>query len=254
MKHFTSYLICLMLCASVRAEDEGYRTFTDVDGRTFKGKLTDYDVAAETAVMMRIDGKKGRIPLAVFSEADRLFISDWGALYRFQQGLEVMPSLNSTPVSDKDSRLSDTTKKVFDSFYEIRFINRTDIPFGKIAFEYCIFYNQGERKRRNVQYEEGVCYGKGTVEGLDPSSEHVSNTRSVRLYTDGGKVGLFGSESVALANIWGIWLRLKTTLPSGNEIVRDYRTADVAEWKWAPYSFGAGLNEGPKEQTYYFVE
>lgn len=252
-KHFAGLLLCLMLAGPVLSEEE-YRTFSDTQGRTFEGRLLDYQTASETVILQGSNGKKGRVKLSMFSEADRRFILDWGALDRFQKGLELMPSLNSIAVSRKDSGVSDTTKKVFDSFYEIRFVNRTDAPIGNIDFEYCIFYNQGERENRIIQYEEGVCYGKGIVELIDPSSEHMSNTKPIRLYTEGGRIGLFGAETVALANMRGIWLRLKTTLPSGSEIVREYRTSEDAEWKWAPYSFGAGLNEGERKQTYYYVK
>ncbi|HSR88390.1 MAG TPA: hypothetical protein VLL07_05510, partial [Pontiella sp.] len=82
----------------------------------------------------------------------------------------------------------------------------------------------------------------------------VSKTRFIRLYTEGGRVGIFGTETVSLANMRGIWLRLKTTLPSGREIVREHRTADDPGWEWAPYSFGAGLNEGAKKQTFYYIK
>ena len=254
MKYFASLLICLMLSASVRADDEGFRTFSNKQGRTFKGQLKDYDAVSETVVLKRSDGKTGSMPLAVFSDEDRVFILDWGASNRFLEGLDVVPSLKSVKVSKKDSGISDVTKKVFDSFYELRFINRTDAPFGRIQLEYCIFYNQGEREGRTVQYEEGVCYGRGIVEGLDPSIEYVSKTRSIRLYTEGGKVGIFGTETVSLANMRGIWLRLKTMLPSGREIEREYRAGDDTGWEWAPYSFGAGLNEGEKEQTFYYIK
>jgi hypothetical protein len=133
-------------------------------------------------------------------------------------------------------------------------MNRTDASFEKLDFEYCIFYNQGEREGRTIQYEEGSCYGKGVVELLDPSSEHVSETKSIRLYTEGGQVGLFGTDVVSIANVRGIWLRLKTKLPSGREIVREYRTSDDELWKWSPYSFGAGLNEGASAQTFYYIK
>lgn len=246
-------LIWLLLTVSAHSE-ESFRTFSDRQGRRFKGQLTGYDCASETVVLKRSDGKTGRVQLAMFSDADRVFILDWGASDRFRNELQLIPSLKSIRVSKEDSGITDLTKKIFDSFYEIRFINTTDAPFEKIEFEYCIFYNQGEREHRIVQYEEGVCYGKGIVQLIDPASEHVSKTKPIRLYTEGGKIGLFGTETVALANMWGIWLRLKTTLPSGSEIVREYRTTDDAAWKWAPYSFGAGLNEGEKNQTYYYVE
>jgi hypothetical protein len=254
MKHFACSLLSLMFCIAVLADDEGFRIFSDQNGRTFKGQLKEYNAASETVVLRRSDGKTGSIQLALFSDEDRVFIIDWGASRRFLEGLDIVPSLKTIAVSKKESGISGFTKRVFDSSYEVRFINGTDAPFGRIEFEYCIFYNQGERKHRTVQYEEGVCYGKGVVEGLDPSIEHVSITKPIRLFTEGGQVGIFGTETVSLANMRGIWLRLKTTLPSGSEIEREYRTADDPMWEWAPYSFGAGLNEGPKKQTFYYIE
>jgi hypothetical protein len=247
-------MMCLALFSSVRADEEEYHVFTDVQGRTFKGKLMEYDAASAEVVLTRSDGKTGGIPLTKFSDADRTYIREWGAEHRFQNELEVAPSLKVTRLSSEESGISDPAKKVFDVFYQIRFINRSDGPIGPLAFEYCIFYNQGERDDRTIHFEEGSCYGKGIVDGLDPLSEQVSNSKPVRLYTDGGKVGLFGTDVTSLGNIRGIWLRLKTTLPSGREIEREYRTSDDEFWDWAPYTFGAGLNEGEKKQTYYFIK
>ncbi len=254
MKPYAITLMCLILSTAVRADDEGYRTFSDTQGRTFKGRLMDYEAASETVILKRSDGKTGRVPLARFSDADRLFILDREVSRRFQEGLEFMPKLRSVAVSKKESGISDVTKRVFDVFYEVRFINRSGAPFEKLDFEYCIFYNQGERDDVTVNYEEGSCYGKGVVELLEPSSEQVNQTKTIRLYTEGGSVGVFGAEVISLATVRGIWLRFRIKLPSGQEIEREYRTADDADWKWAPYSFGAGLNEGASKQTYYFVK
>lgn len=254
MKRCAFVLMCLMLSTPVRADEEGYRSFSDTQGRTFKGRLMEYDAVSESVTLKRSDGKTGRMQLARFSDTDRLFILDWGASRRFQEGLEFMPTLSSTAVSKQESGISDATKKVFDSVYKIRLMNRTNAPFEKIHFEYCIFYNQGERKGRTVRYEEGSCYGKGIVEMLRPSSELVGETKSIRLYTVENRSGTFGNDAKSLANVHGIWLRLKTKLPSGREMMREYRTSEDIEWKWAPYSFGAGQNEGEHEQTFHYVK
>lgn len=253
MKCYAAALLCLLLSASVRAGEE-YRTFSDTKGRTFQGALMDFEAASEMVVLKRSDGKTGRMPLTLFSDADRRFIVEWGVAHRFEKDLKIIPRLKYDVVSSKESGISDVTKKVFDAFYEIRFINQSDAPFGKLHFEYCIFYNQGERDARIVQYEEGVCYGKGVVELLDPSSEKVSKTKLIRLYTEGGQVGVFGGEVISLANVRGIWLRIKTKLPSGKVVEREYRTSNDELWKWSVYSFGAGLNEGKHKQTYYFLK
>ena len=254
MKRCAIALMCLMLSAPVRADEEGYRTFSDTQGRTFKGQLIDYEAASETVVLTRSDGRTARTQLARFSDEDRLFIIEWGASHRFQKGLEIIPTSSSTPLPREEAGISDVTKKVFDVFYEIHFVNRTDAPFEKIDYEYCIFYNQGNRKGRTVQYEEGSCYGTGVVELLNPSAEQVGHTKSIRLYIEGSQVGLFGAEINSIAHVRGIWLRLKTKLPSGREIMREYRTSDDERWEWAPCSFGAGLNEGAREQTHYYVK
>ena len=252
MKCAAIALTGLMLTTSAFAGGEEYRTFSNIRGQTFKGRLVNYEAATETVVLKRSDGIAGRMPLVRFSDADRIYILDWWTARRFQEELELVPALNATTVSRKESGISDFSKRVYDVFYEIRFINRSDAPFEKLEVEYCIFYNQGEREDRTVHYEEGSCYGADIVEGLDPSSEHVDETKSIRLYTEGGTVGLFGSDMVSLAHVRGIWLRLKTRLPSGREIEREYRTSNDELWKWSPYTFGAGLNEGAGKQTYYY--
>jgi len=248
-----SVLLCLLLSDGARA-DEVRRTFTNRQGRTMEAQLLDYEAADKTVVIKRPGAITGRAPLVWFSDADQSYILDWAATRRFREGLELLPELRFKAVSKKESGISEPGVKVFDIFYEIRFLNTTDVPFAPIDFEYCIFYNQGIRDDRTVNYEEGSCYGAGVVDRLDPTAGHVSSTRSIRLYTEGGSVGLFGTDILSLGNVRGIWLRFRTKLPSGREIEREYRTSDDELWEWSEYTFGAGMNEGAKKQTYYYVK
>lgn len=250
---FAAVLLCLLLSTGGRAE-EACRTFTSSEGRTLDAQLIDYEAASESVILKTDGGKTGRMALAKFSEADQNYILNWGAEHCFLEKLELRLSLDSASVSKEESGISDPGKKVFDVFYELCFINGSDAPFEKLEYEYCIFYNQGIRDDRTVNYEEGSCYGTGVVEGLAPDSEQVSKTKPIRLYTEGGRVGLFGTDVISLGNVRGIWLRFRTKLPSGREIEREYRTSDDELWKWAPYTFGAGMNEGDKKQTYYYVK
>lgn len=248
-------LMCLVLSASVHADDEAYRIFTDEQGSVLEAKVIGYEADSETVVLKTAAGKTGRMSVARLSDEDRRYILKWWEIDCFQKGLELIPELCSVSVSKEEAGTYDLNKKVFDVFFKIRFNNRTTASFEKLEFEYCIFYNQGERGgNRAIQYEEGSLYGKGVVERLGPSSEQMSETERIRLFTEGGGVTLFGSDVVSIANVRGIWIRLEAKLPSGTEMMREYRTSDDELWKWVPCSFGAGMNEGARQQTFFYTK
>ena len=235
-------LVC-MLASAALAGDE-CRMFTDAQGRTFSGKVIGFDEQEELVTLKCEDGRTGKMPLSVFSEADQTYFRDWGVSNDFLHGLVITANLKSAEVSRKESGFSDMQKKVFDSIYEIGLRNKTATTFGKIKIEYCMFYRQGVRKDCTVHYAEGICFGKTAVESLAPHVTEGFKTKSVRLYAEGADYTVFGVSGVSDAEVRGIWLRIQIKLPSGGELLREYRTSNDDFWKWTPQSIGVGLNKG----------
>jgi len=220
------------------------RTFTDTQGRQIDGHLLAFDAASQIVTIKRADGRTGKLALSTLAEADRLIIQDWSYREAFLNGLTLTTELTSTNIPAIAAGISDRSRKVFDAVYEIELSNPTAYSFEKLDLEYCIFYRQGERNGIVVKYDEGICYNKQRVAVIKPKDKISLETTKVRLYTESGSQTLFGQTSVSDAGIRGIWMKLKAKLPSGEEIVREYRTSDDKYWKWTPGTVGVGMNGG----------
>ena len=223
---------------------EEVRTFTDTQGRKIDGHIMAYDAATQIVTMKRADGKTGKLSLNSFIEEDRLHIQDWSFSEAFLKGLVLTTDLTTTNVPPKKAGITDGSKRVFDSVYEIELSNPTTFTFEKMDLEYCIFYRQGTRNGIMVNYDEGIAYNKQRLAVVKPKDTISLKTTAIRLYSEVGSQTLFGQMSLSDAGIRGIWVKLTISLPSGGQIVREYRTADDDYWKWTPGSVGVGLNQG----------
>lgn len=236
-------------------EEDHYRVFSDTEGRTFKGEIIAYDARRQMVRVRRAeDGKTANKELTVFAEPDQLYIRGWAVSNDFSSGVNITAKLRSSSVASEAAGLTDVTKRVFDSVYTIGLTNATTTAFSNIDVEYCIFYRQGKRTGITINYDEGVAYGKTSVDALKPAGSASFSTKSIRLYTEGGSQTVFGSVEVSDASIRGIWLRLKIKLPSGEDLVRDFRTSHDSYWEWTTQSTGAGLNvsaEAPRYRVIY---
>lgn len=236
--------VCALMPLPARASDQ-YRTFTDMQDRTFSGILTAFNATNEIVTIKRADGKTGNMPLSVFSESDRRYISNWSVTNDFMKVLRVAVQLSSADVEKEEVRYTDRSKRIKDFYYRIQLRNGSHTNFDRIDVEYCIFYRQGERDGYTILYDEGTCYGKITVAPLKPDTAPLYETKRVRLYSESGATTIFGKvDDLSTAEIRGIWLRLTLKQPSVPELVREYRTADEEIWKWTNYSIGAGYNRG----------
>jgi len=220
------------------------RTFTDIQSRSFEGRIMAFNQGDQLVTILRVDGKAGKIGLDQLSDNDRQYISNWGITNNFMNCVEIATKLASDGVQEDDRGASE---QVADFHYLINLTNSSASVFGKITMEYCIFYRQGERDGNTVTYDEGTYYGKAMVDSLAANSSVLLKTKDIKLYSKSGLNTLFGvSDNLADADIRGIWLRFKTKSPLGDEMVREYRTSDDERWKWTAYSIAAGRNPGTR--------
>ncbi len=248
----TGVVVCAFLAITTWSAEQ-YRTFTNTQARSFEGELKAFNAIEETVSIQRADGRTGKMPLAVFSEQDRKYIRNWGCTNDFMTGIKVAAFLEAYSVSAEETDFDDVTKQVKDFRFNVQLKNQSTTAFGKINVEYCLFYRQGERDGSTIQYDEGICHSEINVESLASADLADLETKYVRLYSAAGQQTLFGSLELSDAEVRGLWLRMKMKLPSGEELIREYRTAEDDFWKWSDYSIGAGLNKGDSGTGYYFV-
>lgn len=243
-------LVACLLSSSISRAAVNDRDFRDAQGRSFKGQVLTYDAAEEIVSIRRADGKTANLKLALFSEPDREYIRRWSAMNDFRNRLNIVPTLRSNKVSSEKGKDSEVDKTITEWWYEVLLENPSSAALGKITYEYCIFYRQGVRDGYTINYDEGIYYNKGTINTIAPASSTVVKTKPINLYTENGNVTVFGQVSSSESNMHGLWLRMTTTLPSGEKVVRDFRTSDDELWAWRTYSIAAGMNEGHKPGSF----
>jgi hypothetical protein len=241
-------LLCLL---PIRGWSSEYHTFSDTNDRSFEGTIKAFNAAAAVVTIERVDGKTGQMPLSAFAEATRGYILNWGASNDFMKGMTLSVDLKSQSVASGKLDAAQVPERVSEFYYVVQLSNKTTAALNKIAIEYCIFYRQGDRDGSTINYKEGICHGRESVEPLKPSATSALETKSIQLYSEESQTTIFGAADTFNADVRGIWLRLTTTLPSGEKITREYRTSNDSFWKWADYSIGAGLNKG--DSAYRFL-
>lgn len=222
---------------------EPHHEFRDMQGRKFSGNVVAFDASKQIVTVRRNDGKTGKMSLNVFCGPDQLYIRDWGISNDFMSGLNVSVQLVSSNVSSRATGVADVSKDIFEQGYKIHLENDSKSDFGRITVDYCIFYRQGVRNRDTVNYEGGIARGKTALAELPIGADSTCKTMTIKLFSEAGSQTIFGKIEDSKSNVKGIWLRLKTKLPSGHEVVREFRTSQDSSWKWSDSSVGVGLNK-----------
>jgi hypothetical protein len=242
---FNVIFLVMIACISALSAADNYRTFTDTQNRIIEGVLKSYNADDQSVTIERTDGKSGQVPLAMLSEQDRNYICNWCYTNDFLNDVKLTVKLKSEAVTGEDAAAASRDKGISDFYYCIDLDNATTSPFARIDVRYCIFYRQGKAEGSTTRYKEGICSGQKKLKSLKPGTAQHLETSRVRLFSASGAATMFGdANQKSLADIRGIWLRLKTRLPSGDVIEREYRSDDDEMWKWVDCSIGVGMNKG----------
>ena len=242
-KFLSLVLVALGIALSAySAERELYR-FTDSEGRSFRGEVKAFNERTEVVTIRRLDGKTGSMKLSAFAEKDQQYIRKWALKAGFEQGVSIVPQFEFVMDQDASTSGDVVNKNVWKASFNVVLSNPTPYDFGEISVEYCIFYRQGVRKEgESMIYSEGVCYGSSAVKTLKSTEKTNLTTQAIRLFSEKGRNTIFGSVSCSDANVRGIWVKMTSTLKTGETVVREFRTSDDKLWEWHDQSFGVGLN------------
>lgn len=224
------------------------RVFTDVNGRSVKGQLLEFNADQQMVFIQRINQKVCQAPLSSFSKADQQYI--------LEQGL-----LNTVKISAKMIDLGKTKTFCHKQYkpedvkclgYAVMLKNSSVVRLEDVDIAYCIFYRQERFVKGKTVLEEGRQCGGFDVAVVEAGSNHNLKTDSIFLYDEQIDTSLFGSTGGAEGRIQGIWIRATATLPSGNKITREFCnpcTIDQSK-DWATTTVLAGLNAEMKKKKY----
>jgi len=228
----------LFFVAASWAETE-CRIFTDVKGRCVTGRLVDIDAIRGTVTIRRGDQKECCVSMAMFSEADQQY---------FQK------TILAEPIRITATLVDFRTRGVFDKRYQpenikslgynVVLLNRLNSELKNIEVEYCIFYRQEKRMRTKRTATDGILCGGWDIQSLNAGEKRALRSDTVWIYDEPCAVSLFGVGGEGEGEVLGIWLRVSSTVPTGESRSMEFCSpAGLAgRREWTTRTVLAGLN------------
>ncbi len=257
----TIILMLLTACAAVVWAEEGYRIFTDVQGRAITAKILDYDVRKQTLLVQMENGRKGRISVARLSAEDQEYIRTWRRIQNFMDEEKFVVECTKTLVDslkeEKRRKLHYTGGDSIEDFlfrtvkwekiaFGFEFQNKNKLPLDHLRMEYHIYYEQS-RMTKDQEHpglkpvpEQLVFEGTSDLPPVPGNGRISVTTESVEIYEDdlnplpieGGDHRVGGK-----GRVFGIRARIFMTLESGEEMMRTFHhpeSLSADDFPWNP--------------------
>jgi len=250
MKHALLGVLILFRCLACVADDDGYHTFTNTEGKSIRAKIVEFDSSKKRLRIKRENGKVLWAPLNVFSEKDRNYILEWVAATRILSERNLALSVHMKKLVRLDSVLAyaraykgkDATKRersdeylkiIFEKMcYEVTVNNKSSDPVYGLKIDYRCFIEIEDKKGNKWNGERVV---SGTVELNIDARKSVTFTtpvidleerclKSVVGYEDTGNgysIQQTKSHPWSEDRLRGIWFKIYGPAVDGTPFVRD---------------------------------
>lgn len=248
MKYWMIWICMAVLCVGAWADD-GYRDFTNTEGKSFRGKVLSYDARKSVVKIEAENKKRAKVPLAALSEKDQAYVIAWASAQDFLSESFFRISLKSREEDGAGkARMSISERKVEEVTYEIKLENKSPTDLKGIKIEYCVFYEQEVVKGSSDECLQGICYGSMDVDAIAAHVDKSLSTKKVVIYKEEMNSDYYftsGRDNVQDGEIHGIWLRASMALPSGERVYRECCIPDnlPKNRRWVTKSVNVGMNK-----------
>lgn len=158
MKRMIAALL-LVGWATAAVHAEGYRTFTDSEGRSIDARINNFNEANGRIEIERSDGMKVWVSPALFSEADQAYIREWvkAALVLSDSNLRITIKKEGKGDFGSKEELKEGERFAFGVTLE----NRTQQPIEGLRLEYIyivkvIGAGDNEDQQKRIRHEAAV--------------------------------------------------------------------------------------------------
>jgi hypothetical protein len=237
---------------------EGYRTFTDAEGRTVDAKILSFDAARGRLEIEREDGKRVRVEPGLFSEADQEYIKEWilADLALSDTNLRVSIKKDSEGSYGSKDELEEGEKM----FYELDFNNRTDKPIEGLRIEYRYFITQkgtGDEEDKEVQVAGSTSLATiAARQSLKVNTDVIEvkeiyeEVRESNYTADGVPINSTSLIKTREDELDGIWVRIYGPTVGGIPMTRDVTyPRDLKEKKTWSKTVPQNAQQGPGGQN-----
>ena len=229
-----------------------YQDFTDTQGRTIKGCIVSYNEKTEIVVFERSNKRTAKVSLSIFSKESQAKILSLETKKNFtsKSTFKISATRQETKNKKKSSDGSKYLIRAENANYEIVLENMSNENFNNIKIEYCIYYEQEENA--DADASKGVLCGSISDLSIPKKSKETINTDQIIIFKSSLNLDNYysmASKSTLNGEILGIWIRVHTKLPSGENAIREYSRPDkiLKNKKWRKSSIDVGLNKSKRK-------
>lgn len=230
MKHYVQpilVLLTVMLSTSI-ADSELYLDFKSREGKTVRARIVSYEKSSDSVTMERDNHKQYTIDVDVFSETDRNFIRNWNEFRAFLEDSGLMISVNRISPDEDGQQATSThpnrgmeTRWMSVAQYEVRLKNCTAQTLDNIRVEVVPFFKyEVVDPVKNVEFKIKSQHAMipFDISSIDPDDHKEVMTRTWGFESVSGKNDS-GDVMKNIIEFQGVWVRVYTRLPNGNELV-----------------------------------
>lgn len=242
MKYWVWGIVLAFICAGAWADD-GYRSFTNTEGRSIRGRVLSFDAAKGIVQIEAENGKKAKIPLTGLIGEDQEYILEWESAKFFRDSNALKITCDKRRIDQRKEKDWDEVRytsgnvekelmkeTVYESLlYEIEFYSRSKADLTDLRLEYIIYYEQSEMSwetpevvQKTKRAEISIPLIKGGV------STHIQ-TEAVEIHRDNIAQKRWVSGRIRTGgegDVHGLRARLYITMPSGKEHMREFSYPD----------------------------
>lgn len=232
--------IVALFCGIRCGAEDGFRIFTDTQGRAVTAKVIKLDTRRGLVELELENRARKKVKPTVFCEADQAYLCDWQKVDEFMSaGFKVEIEKRTVEEWTEKGSVQRDYEKIA---YEIRMRNSGTVGFEDVRVDYNIFYEQEELGYGSNALKKETVPGRKIVEMVLPQKNCVVMTDPVVIYSQHLSGGydeyVSGAPTNQSGKMKGIWVKLYFTTPSGAEGVREIcepsNVKDHQKWEELP--------------------
>lgn len=229
MKPITLFLSLFLFATTIcPAEEETFRTFTDVDGREIEAVIV--RAAPKTVWLRRHDGRTFRIPLARFAESDRRFIRKWRIVDALKRPDSLKFAVKRYP-GERRNRVTERKRTVFEEFgYTVTLHNHTAFDLEDLEIEYRYYVRRDSTTVTRPEPKAERHFGRKRI-ALLPARGHVEfSTPAAELVSTSLRSNRTRDQHRTSDELAGIWIRIKYEQKLVAEFSKPGRLKEKGNW------------------------
>lgn len=219
-------ILTCILCSTVIAKAEEFRTFTNQEGLSIIARILSYNPNSEKIQLERKGGAKAWVSPGIFSNEDQKFIKIWKMTEPFKNPLlfKISATEDSSSWRSRDEEGQDPRTKEKNIYFIIHFQNKSKIEFNDLQIKSCTYR---ERKFNNQHFIESWSRTITPTVEVKPQEK-----REVRINAG---TSIKNNPDGFLNVVIGGRFRVYMTLPSGQQFMREVQFPESLSDKEHPW-------------------